>query len=29
VPENERADELARLAIPDIRSANSGMTVSR
>jgi ribonuclease HI len=26
VPENERADELARLAIPDIRSANSGMT---
>ena len=26
VPENERADELARLAIPDIRCANSGMT---
>ena len=26
VPENERADELARRAIPDIRSANSGMT---
>jgi len=26
VPENERADELARQAIPDIRSADSGMT---